>query len=116
MIKWFPEDSIATRVATKVYNEVWLDMLLTLIWENWTFRIDRKSLIIWSNGYSDYGLCQLNYQYHKKFIDSPEFKDWEKQTNYCIGVRKDAVKKNRLSTTFYAYNTRNTLLNRVIYK
>lgn len=114
-IKWFPEDSIANRVVNKVLNEVGMDMVLTLIWENGTFRLDRKSNQIWSNWYYDYGLCQLNYQYHKEFIDSPEFKDWEKQTEYCIWVWNDAVKKNRLSTTFYAYNTRNDKKDHIIW-
>ena len=114
-VKWFPEDSIANRVVNKVLNEVGIDMVLTLIWENWTFRLDRKSMMIGTNGYYDYWLCQLNYQYHKDFIDSKDFKDWEKQTEYCIWVWNDAVKKNKLSTTFYAYKTRNAHKDRIIY-
>lgn len=31
----------------------------------------------------DYGLCQLNYKYNKKFIDSEDFKDAYKQLDYC---------------------------------
>lgn len=114
-IKWFPEDSIANRVANKVLSEVGIDMVLTLIWENGTFRLDRKSNQIWSNWYYDYWLCQLNYKYHKKFIDSEDFKNFEKQTEYCIWVWNDAVKKNKLSTTFYAYNVRNKYKDRIIY-
>jgi hypothetical protein len=92
-----------------------MDMVLTMIWENWTFKIDRKSNQIWKNGYYDYWLCQLNYQYHKPFIDSEDFKSWEKQTEYCISVWNDAVKKNRLKTTFYAYNVRHKYKDRIIY-
>lgn len=115
-IKWFPEDSMANLIANKVYQEVGLDMVLTLIGENGTFKIDRKSMIIGSNWYSDYWLCQLNYQYHKKFIDSPDFQNREKQVEYCEGVRNDAVKKWRLETTFYAFNHRLKYQDRIIYK
>lgn len=31
----------------------------------------------------DYGLCQLNYKYNKKFINSEDFKDAFKQLDYC---------------------------------
>lgn len=115
-LKWFPEDSIANRVINKVNKEVGMDMVLTMIWENGTFRLDRKSNQIWANWYYDYWLCQLNKQRHKNFIESEDFKDREKHTDYCIWVWKDAVSKWRLYTTFYAYKIRNTYKDRIIYK
>ena len=60
------------------------------------------------NGTRDHGACQLNSQYHKKFINSPDFQDPYKQLDYCIGVWNDAIKKGRMKTTFYGYNVRNT--------
>ena len=32
---------------------------------------------------NDRGLCQLNYKYNKKFINSPDFADPYKQLDYC---------------------------------
>lgn len=56
------------------------------------------------NGTFDIGYCQLNSQYHIKFIRSHHFKDKYQVLDYCINVWHDAVKKKRLRTTFYAYN------------
>lgn len=115
LVKGFPEDSEANLIVNKAYKERGIDLVLTLIWENGTFRVDRKSMVIGSNGYYDYGLCQLNYWYHKKFIDSPDFNNWEKQLDYCIGVRDDAIRKGRLETTFYAYNIREKYRSRLLF-
>lgn len=62
------------------------DFLYTLRAENGTFDPDRRSDIIGANGYYDMGLCQLNYQWHSDFIDSPDFQDWKKQVEYCWQV------------------------------
>ena len=61
------------------------------------------------SGYRDSGVCQINRQYHSKFIDSPDFKDWKKQIDYCWGVYSDAVKRGKIKTTFYGYNARNSV-------
>lgn len=61
------------------------------------------------NGSRDYGLCQVNSQYHSKFIKSPDFQDPYKQLDYCIGIWNDAMKKGRIKTTFYGYNVRNSV-------
>lgn len=87
------------------YDRCGADCVLT--WEaesGWRKDITSKAN---SNGTRDHGLCQLNSQYHKKFIQSEAFKDPYKQLDYCIGVWNDAVKKKRLKTTFYAYNVIN---------
>lgn len=55
---------------------------------------------------NDFGLCQLHYKYHKDFIRSDEFQDWEKQINYCWQIYRKAENKGTLSTTFYAWNQR----------
>ena len=106
-ISWFPKESLANQIATIFYNWGWKDMVTTMIWENWGFNKDIVSIT------NDHWLCQLHYTWHKTFIDSKDFKDPIKQANYCVGVRKDAVKKHRLKTTFYAYNHRQLYNKRV---
>ena len=60
------------------------------------------------NGTYDIGECQLNSQYHLKFIKSEAFKDPWNRLNYCLDVWDDAKRRNRLSTTWYAFAVRNT--------
>lgn len=85
------------------------DFVKTLVAENGTVDPQRKSMIVGSNGYSDFGICQLNRQWHNKFIDSQEFKDPFKQVEYCWGVYQDGVKRGIITTTFYGYNKRHTV-------
>lgn len=106
-ISWFPEDSLANDISTIWYNINWLDMVTTMIWENWWFDKDIISIT------NDHWLCQLNYRRHKDFINSTGFKDPFNQAYYCAEVWQDAVRKNRLSTTFYAYKNRKLYTNRV---
>lgn len=106
-ISWFPKQSLANDISTIFYNSGWLDMVTTMIGENWWFNKDIVSIT------NDHWLCQLNYKRHKDFINSPEFKDPYNQARYCTEVWKDAIKKNRLSTTFYAYNHRSIYKKRV---
>ncbi len=76
-----------------------------MVAENWLVTIDRR----WAkgaNGHYDHWLCQLNYQWHKKFIDSPEFNDYKEQVKYCWGVYQDGVKRGKIRTTFYWFNVR----------
>lgn len=80
------------------------------------FVLDRKSNSVNYDGTRDYGICQMNSRYHKQFIFknkkhgsfSQEFLDPYKQLDRCIGIWNDAMKKNRIKTTFYGYNVRNT--------
>ena len=76
------------------------DFLYTLYAENGTIDPQRRSMIIGKNGYYDYGLCQLNYQWHSAFIDSPDFDDWKKQVDYCWRVYQQRP------TAFYGYYKR----------
>lgn len=86
--------------AYKISNSK--NFLYTLRGENSLFTTDRRSSIIGSNGHWDRGICQLNYQWHKDFIDSPEFQDWKKQVDYCWNIFKDRPYR------FYAYFKRDT--------
>lgn len=87
------------RLASLISNND-LDFLLTLNAENGLFTPDRlhpKN----KNGSRDYGFCGLNSTYHWKFINSPDFKDPEKQLRYCYEVFKARP------TAFYGYKVRN---------
>lgn len=128
LVKWFPEDSIATITNTIYYNELWWDWLLTFKGENWTYELTRQSDWINDHGKRErsFGQCQLMEVYHAPFIwkdwyteirpwyykvSNPswftdDFLDPVKHANYCVSVYKDAQRKWRLSTTFYAYNHR----------
>lgn len=109
-IKGFPEDSLANQISTIRYKWGWLTMVTTMIWENGWFDKDIKSIT------NDHWLCQLNYRWHKDFINSTWFKDPFNQAYYCLEVWNDAIKKKRLPTTFYAYNWRKRFENRVSVK
>ena len=84
--------------AYKISNNK--DFLYTLKMENGTIDPNRKSDIIGKNGHWDYGLCQLNYQWHSEFINSDTFDDWSKQIDYCYNVFKQRP------TAFYGYYRR----------
>ena len=66
---WYfsPEDP-KQDLINYAYKKGGRDFLLTLNGENGIWQWDRKSDRVGANGYSDYGLCQLNGQYHAKFI------------------------------------------------
>lgn len=78
-----------------------------LTWEaesGWRYEAKNTSN---KNGTYDISLCQLNSQYHGKFIRSQDFKNPYNVLNYCIDVWKKAKDSGRLCTTFYAYNVIN---------
>lgn len=80
-----------------------IDFILTINAESSSWDTMKRSYRKGVNGYYDYGLCQLSYQWHKPFIDSPEFRDWQKQLDYCWKVWQDGIAKGRIATTFYGY-------------
>ena len=78
---------------------------------NWIMTIERESGF--DNAISptgDYGECQLNYKYHKAFIDSPDFQDWRVRILYCAEVY---ARGN--GSSFAGYYVRNTVKNRFIW-
>ena len=87
-----------------------------LTWEGeggWV--VDKKGYKANSNGTRDYGLCQMNSQFHSDFIFknkrngefSKEFLNPYIQLDRCIGIWNDAKKHGTLRTKFYAYNVIN---------
>lgn len=116
-LRFTTKESPEQKLIQYAYYKWWREFILTLDWENlWLWFRDQKSLRVWANWYYDYWLCQLNSEYHGKFIFknwynlkdwfSDNFKDPIQQIDYCFTVWKDAEAKKRIPTTFYAYNNR----------
>lgn len=64
------------------YNLWWLDFVALIECENWNWNPYIKSST------NDYWICQLNYYYNKKFINSEDYKDVYKQLDYCYNKYK----------------------------
>lgn len=79
----------------KDHKENLKDMLGTFLWENGNMNMQLRSYVVWSNGYYDYGLCQVNKWYHPKIVnDKRFFTDIDFQIENC-------VKLYRWGTKFY---------------
>ena len=99
------------------YNIWGKDFLFTILAENWTMWIDRKSWLVWANWYSEYWICQINVWWHpeilsnwknwKRFVD--RFYDPYKQIDYCW-------KKYSWWTKFYWYNVRMKIEKKIDFK
>lgn len=68
------------------------ELIYTFTVENWWWIMNRKSPKN-TNGTTDHWFCQLNYRWHKNFINSDSFHDPHKQLEYCLEVRVDARNK-----------------------
>ena len=74
---WYSSDSVIQDYANYAY-EIWgIDFVKLIECENWRWDPNRVSKT------HDHWLCQLNYKYNKKFINSSDFKDPYKQLDYC---------------------------------
>lgn len=97
------ESSLATHIYQKCLDKLWdvqgkyscEELIYTFTVENGGWIIDRRSPPN-SNGTRDYGLCQLNYRWHKNFIDSDDYHDPHKQLEYCLEVWVDASRKGTM--------------------
>jgi hypothetical protein len=104
LVKWFPEDSMATKIATYAYKvSNWdMDFLMTLKAENWWFDMYKQSNVIDKNWVREdsWGLCQLHRRWHKDIVDAREFwESYEYQVEQCWN-------KYSWWTKFYGYNVR----------
>lgn len=131
MVRWFPEDSIATIVNTIYYTRNGIEANKTLKWENGWYNLTLQSNYRNKQWVQErwFWLCQLQEKYHAPFIwkwgykkvgkiyvvdkvaasklwFTDAFLDPYKQAHYCMDVWDDAERKWRISTTFYAYNVR----------
>lgn len=108
LISGFPEESIATYVATNYYRQWWLDMVTTMLVENGWFNIYSKS------PNNDYWLCQRHYDSSTKaFIDSPDFYNVDVQMNECIRLRNATKLTWRNKTKWAWYRLRNSQLYKI---
>lgn len=82
-----------------------MDFILTLNRENGAWD-ETKISTPNKNGTRDYGICQVNSAYHLPFINSPDFKDWQKQIDYCWNLYAGFKAKGIIGKRFYGFNTR----------
>lgn len=101
-VKWFPEDSQATKIATYAYQiSSWdIDFLATLKAENGWFDMYKQSDVVinWHREES-YWLCQMMRIYHKEVDTKIFWESWEYQVETCY-------KKYKWWTKFYWFNVR----------
>lgn len=74
---WYAFDSVIQDYANYAYEIWWIDFVKLIECENGRRDPNRVSET------RDHWLCQLNYKYNKKFINSPDFSDPYKQLDYC---------------------------------
>ena len=99
------QNAVVAYLWSKTKN---IDIILTFYGESWlkSSTVNNNRLqdgTIWSK---DFGYCQLNDKYHLNFINSKDFKDMNKQLDYCVEVYNKAINSGRIKTTFYAYSHR----------
>ena len=75
--KWFQSDDERQKMVQYAYSLWWLDFVKLIECENGNRNPNAKS------NTNDYWICQLNYAYNKKFINSEDYKDVYKQLDYC---------------------------------
>lgn len=79
-IKWYDYDSIANRVASYRYDQMWswaIDLIATMYAES---ALDPESRSpTW-----DWGICQWNYRWHSKVLNDQQFNDWHRQAEQCM--------------------------------
>ena len=106
-VKWFPKDSMATKIATYEYKISGgdLDFLATMKAENGWYNMYQQSNV-YKNGKREesYWLCQMMRKYHPE-VNTKIFREsWEYQVEICW-------KKYKWGTKFYGFNVRNKYKN-----
>lgn len=74
---WFSSEDPRQAIIQYAYKLWGVDFVTMIECENWTWDKNRVSKT------HDHWICQLNYRYNKKFIDSEWFKDVYTQLEYC---------------------------------
>lgn len=75
--KWYASSSQVQNYVNYAFNMWGIDFVKLIECENGIRDPKRVSVT------HDHWLCQLNYTYNKKFINSPDFSDPYKQLDYC---------------------------------
>lgn len=79
---WFRDDDEKQKYVQYAYSLWGIEFVKLIECENGNWNPFIKSLT------NDYGICQLNYRYNKKFIESEDYKDVYKQLDYCYNKFK----------------------------
>jgi len=74
---WYDYGMAIQDYVNYAYHLWWIDFVKLIECENGRWDPKRVSKT------HDFWLCQLNYKYNKKFINSPDFADPYKQLDYC---------------------------------
>ena len=74
---WYSYGAKMQDYVNYAYHLWWIEFVKLIECENGRWDPNRISKT------NDRGLCQLNYKYNKKFINSPDFADPYKQLDYC---------------------------------
>ena len=74
---WYSYGATMQDYVNYAYHLWWIEFVKLIECENGRWDPKRISKT------NDRGLCQLNYKYNKKFINSPDFADPYKQLDYC---------------------------------
>lgn len=104
---WWDKNDIRQTWLQYLLDNWGEDAMRTFLAENWTMWLTRKSDLVWSNGYRDYWICQINAWYHSEILwwwgnywSWKYFAEWfydpYKQMDKCID-------KFKWWTKFYAY-------------
>ena len=75
--KWYSYGAKMQDYVNYAYHLWWIEFVKLIECENGRWDPNRVSKT------NDRGLCQLNYKFNKKFINSPDFADPYKQLDYC---------------------------------
>lgn len=78
---WYDPNDPRQEIVQRAYELGWLDFVTMIECENGRRDKDRVSAT------HDHWICQLNYKYNKKFINSDWFKDVYTQLEYCYEKR-----------------------------
>jgi len=74
---WYSYGAKMQDYVNYAYHLWWIEFVKLIECENGRWDPNRISKT------NDRGLCQLNYKYNKKFINSPDFANPYKQLDYC---------------------------------
>ena len=102
---WAPLKIGGSQRQQDIINYAWHisqdpNWIATLEAENGTWEENRIGVT------GDKGICQMNPRSWNWFIKSPQFQDYHYQILMCAAEYSKASKENRLSTTFYGWNRR----------
>lgn len=79
---WFRDDDEKQKYVQYAYSLWGIEFVKLIECENGNWNPFIQSAT------NDYGICQLNYRYNKKFIESEDYKDVYKQLDYCYNKFK----------------------------